>query len=54
MRKYWVLVGLLLVAGLLFAQKRANYDKNYYEPIKLKPFKAHPKVVVPEELELEP
>ena len=54
MRKYWFLVGLLLVAGLLFAQNRANYDKNYYEPIKLKPFKAHPNTFVPEEVELEP
>ena len=54
MRKYWVLVGLLLVAGLLFAQNRANYDKNYYEPIKLKPFKTHPNTFVPEKVELEP
>ena len=54
MRKYWVLVGLLLVAGLLFAQNRANYDKKYYEPIKLKPFKTHPNTFVPEEVELEP
>ena len=54
MRKYWVLVGLLLVAGLLFAQNRANYDKKYYDPIKLKPFKAHPNTFVPEEVELEP
>ncbi len=54
MRKYWVLVGLLFVAGLLLAQNRANYDKNYYEPIKLKPFKTHPNTTVPEEVELEP
>ena len=54
MRKYWVLVGLLFVAGFLFAQNRANYDKNYYEPIKLKHFKTHPNTFVPEEVELEP
>ncbi|MBR4569536.1 MAG: formylglycine-generating enzyme family protein [Candidatus Riflebacteria bacterium] len=54
MKKYWVLVGLLFVAGFLFAQNRANYDKSYYEPIKLKPFKTHPNASVPEEVELEP
>ena len=32
----------------------ANYDTREYKPIKLKPFKTHPKVKVPEELELEP
>ena len=32
----------------------ASYDTKEYKPIKLKPFKTHPKVVVPEELELEP
>ena len=32
----------------------ANYDTREYKPIELKPFKTHPKVIVPEELELEP
>ena len=32
----------------------ANYDTREYKPIQLKPYKTHPKVVVPEELELEP
>lgn len=32
----------------------ANYDTHEYKPIQLKPYKTHPKVVVPEELELEP
>ena len=33
---------------------RAKYDTKEYKPVKLKPFKTHPKVVVPEEVELEP
>ena len=32
----------------------ANYDTREYKPIELKPIKTHPKVFVPEELELEP
>ncbi len=32
----------------------ANYDTREYKPIELKPIKTHPKVIVPEELELEP
>lgn len=37
------------------AQKSsASYDTKEYKPIELKPIKTHPKVIVPEELELEP
>ena len=32
----------------------ASYDTKEYKPVQLKPIKTHPKVVVPEELELEP
>lgn len=31
-----------------------NFDTRKYEPVKLPPIKTHPKVVVPEEVELEP
>ena len=54
MRKYWLLFGFVLCVSLLFAQNRANYDTKDYEPVELKPFKTHPNVNVPEELELEP
>ena len=35
-------------------RNKAPLDTKEYKPIELKPFQTHPKVVVPEELELEP
>ena len=54
MKKYWLLFGFVFCISLLFAQNMANYDTKEYEPVKLKPFKTHPNIIVPEELELEP
>ena len=36
------------------ANNKAPLDTKEYKPIELKPFQTHPKVIVPEELELEP
>ena len=50
MKRYWLLFGFVLCVSLLFAQNGAGSDTS----VKLESYQTHPKVMVPEEVELEP